>query len=131
MLADFFLAGPSGDTGPAAGDRFVVLDPTVKPGPMREQCRRALSALPPGGALVLARRLGAGGWARRLAALLTLPLWLAAAERVLRGGGATGVRRYGVSPDLRAPAVVFPLGTPAARYAEAHLLPGPGKPLLS
>jgi hypothetical protein len=131
MLADFFLADSSRDRMPNSGGGFIVLDRTMTGGPVGEQCRNALAALPSGGVLAIAIRLGASGRARRLSNLLTLPLQMARAERALKGYGVTGVGRYGVTPNLEAPAVIFPLGTPAARYAATHLVPGSAKRLLS
>lgn len=123
MLADFFLADSAG--------RFLVLDQIVAGVPMQEQCRQALTTLSSGGTLAITFRLGASGRVGRLKALLALPLRMAMAERVLKGCGATCVQRYGVTPSLETPAVIFPLGTPAARYAETHLIPGSTKRLLS
>jgi hypothetical protein len=60
-----------------------------------------------------------------------LPFRLAHVEKTLAQCGATAVQRYGVTPELQKPAAVYPLGTPAARYAEENLVPGPRKWLLA
>jgi hypothetical protein len=125
MLADFFSVGQAGESSPAGGARFAAVEQTSAGGPAREACQETLARLPPGGALAVAIRLDTGGRLRRLGRLLMLPLRMALAGRSLTRCGAASVQRYGVFPDLRTPAVVFPLGTPAARYAEEHLVPGP------
>ena len=117
-LAPFFVGG-----------RFVVLDATASGGDLRGRCQAALAALPAGGGLAIAVGLNGGGRLRRLIGSLTLPFRMARAENTLAGCGATGVQRYGVYPDLHSPTVVFPLRTPAAWYAEEHLVPGPCSPL--
>jgi hypothetical protein len=132
MLLDFFTVGPAGDRDTEAGSAcFIAVDQTFPAGPAREKCRELLAALPSGGALAITIRLDTGGRLRRLGTLLSLPLRMALAERKLAQCGAKAVQRYGVAPDLRSPAIVFPLGTPAARYAEEHLIPGPRKWLLA
>jgi hypothetical protein len=124
MLEDYFVAG----TGEG---RFLALEASDPGDPTRGKCGEALVALPSGGALAIALPLEARGRLGRLGALLTLPHRIARAEKILSQCGATSVQRYGVTPDLRTPAVIFPLGTPAARYAEEHLVPGPRKWVLA
>jgi hypothetical protein len=126
MLAEFFVAGRSGgyDLDPGGG-HFVAIEQTALGGPARQKCQEITAALRSGGGLAIAIRLDGRSRLRRLGTLLTLPIRMALAERTLAWCGTTSVQRYGVTPDLRAPTVVFPLDTPAARYAEEHLVPGP------
>ncbi|MEO8256572.1 MAG: hypothetical protein ABI868_04420 [Acidobacteriota bacterium] len=57
----------------------------------------------------------------RLLTLITLATRLRRAQRVIeRNGGAT-VCRYGVDPQLNAPAFVYQLDSAAAQYAESFL----------
>ena len=132
MLGDFFLASPShaGRAEPPP-DRFIALEATRAGASLAQRCQEALSRLPSGGGLAVAFPLNGQGRLRRVGTLLTLPLRMARAERALARCRVASVQRYGVAPDLTAPAVIYPLGTPAARYAEENLVSGPRNRLLA
>ena len=117
LLEDFFVAAPPGGID---GRPFLA----VEGRPLAAKCWEGLASLPTGGYLAVALRLDAPGRLRHLADLLTLPVRVAGAASVLARCGAVPVGRYGVSPDLGSPTVVYPLNGPASRYAERHLLPG-------
>jgi hypothetical protein len=93
--------------------------------PDPERCCEALSLLEPGGYIAVALELPDGSRFRRIAAILNLPSRIAAAERALARCGVEPAGRYGVAPDLRAPTILYQLGSAAARYGEEHLLLGP------
>jgi hypothetical protein len=67
-------------------------------------------------------RLPAGKSAR-IASWIFLRVRLALAERRLAAGGLAVVGRYACYPTAASPALVYELGTPAARYAEEYLIP--------
>jgi hypothetical protein len=97
-------------------------------GPHRErrvamQLRDEFVALPPGGYVGIAIDLQGMSRFRRLVTLLGLRLRLARVERAIARCGAQLTGRFAMSPDLRSPAVAYPMSGPAAAYAEQNLLP--------
>jgi hypothetical protein len=80
------------------------------------------AGLDAGDVVVYAIAIEGSVWVRLLT-LLTLPLRVARAQRVLRGAGAVRVHRYAVTPSLERPTVAYELDTPAAQYADRHLRP--------
>jgi hypothetical protein len=71
--------------------------------------------------------LDARGPAVRLIAWLASPWRMRCAERRLVRSGLTPIGRFGVWPDAAEPTFIYPLGSTAAKYAEAELLPEPSR----
>jgi hypothetical protein len=116
--------------GKPRGIRFAMIAEGTRGAPDPECCRETLSLVAPGGYAAVALELPDGGRSRRMAAILTLSSRMAAAERTLERCGAEPAGRYGVAPDLRAPTILYQIGSAAARYGEEHLLLSP-RPLLA
>jgi hypothetical protein len=75
--------------------------------------------------LGIAVELNDRGRVGRIIELLGLRPRIARAAAALTACGAVVVGRYGVTPNLRSPTVVYDLNSPAACYSEEHLLAGP------
>jgi hypothetical protein len=101
---------------------FTLIDGGDDGPPIPMRCRWAMADLAPGGYLAIALPVSSGGRMLRVAGLLSLPIRIAATERLLVRCGAMPMGCYGVSPDLRQPTVVYKLRGGASRYAERHLL---------
>lgn len=131
-IAGFFVSAlppAPGALGQTAAEprefRFAMMGEGTRGAPDPDRCRETLASLPPGGYVAVALVLPDGSRFQRMTAALTLPFRLAAAERALRRRGVEPAGRYGVSPDLCAPTVLYQLESAAARYAEKYLLLSP------
>jgi hypothetical protein len=61
--------------------------------------------------------------AARLITLLTLPLRLRNASRVIERNRLVLVGRYAIDPDVDAPSFIYQLDSPASRYADRSMRP--------
>src|SRR5205823_7002167 len=118
LLENFFSAVQS----PGSGTRklhpgWINIDDSQADAPLPDRCRDAFTTLCQGGYLGIAVKINARSRLRRLFALLGIRSRMASAERALAGCGATIMGRFGVSPDIHSPTVVYHLATPAAEYA--------------
>jgi hypothetical protein len=84
-------------------------------------------AVPPGARPAILIRIGDGGRVARLLSWLLLPAARARIERVLGRGGIGTAAVYAIAPDCETPTWVYRLDSPAAAYAQSHLLPGGAK----
>ena len=107
----------------ATGSGAVVL---VASGTAADLCWGRLAAPPPagGGAAAVLIRVGDGGRVAKLLDWVLLPIARARVERLLARHRTAPARAavYAVAPDCEAPTWVYRLGTPAAAYADSHLL---------
>ncbi len=81
------------------------------------------ATVPPGGCPAVLIRVGDGGALSRLLDWLLLPVARARVERRLRRDGADAPAVYAIAPDCETPTWVFRVESPAAAYAQSHLLP--------
>jgi hypothetical protein len=84
--------------------------------------RSRLDNIPAGGCVAYAVRLD-GHLLARIATLALLPVHLWRVRRTIERSGAQVVGRYGVDPNLDAPAFLYELNTLAADYARRYLRP--------
>jgi hypothetical protein len=108
----------------AAGPGVIVLIAARTPAGL---CWRGLEmgSLAPGTCPAVLIRLGDGGRLAKLIDWLLVPFARARAERLL-GASHTAASRadvYAIAPDCEAPTWVYRVGSPAAAYADSHLLP--------
>ena len=87
-----------------------------------DELREASARLAPGDVLAYVVRLDAP-IAARLMTLLTLPLRLWNASRVIARDRLVLVGRYGIDPDVTAPAFIYQLDSAASRYADRSMRP--------
>jgi hypothetical protein len=117
------LAMVNGRPGVTAAASVVLLAARAPAG----FCWRGLdvASLPPGTCPAVLIRVGDRGRLAQVADWLLLPFARARAERLLRRNHAAGSRAdvYAIAPDCEAPTWVYRVGSPAAAYADSHLLP--------
>lgn len=124
MKPESLVEGLFGEDGlrilPPGTMNFVV-EQGVSVNGLRRRCRAAFSSLAPGETLSVVMIIDAAGVAKA-GRWLPLPFQLAAVTGAIIAEHGIVLGRYGVTPDLARPTVLYELRTPAQRYAQAFLL---------
>ena len=120
VLQTLLLGEAAAAKAPAARCR-VVVDGRPLASALGE-LRDASTRLAPGDAIAYVVTLNAP-IAARLVMLLTLPLRLRSALRVIERDRLVLVGRYAIDPDVEAPSFIYQLDSAAARYADRSMRP--------
>jgi hypothetical protein len=125
VLQECFCAACLNESGDDATEpEFVTIGDIEGSDPLLGRCQEALASLSSDGYLSIAVELRNRGRLGRIIELLGLRARMARATESLTACGAVVVGLFGVTPDLGSPTVIYRLSSPAARYAEQHLLAG-------